>query len=282
MASASWPSGQEERLELGTRNRGPLFVDGTVGPSQDFHLRNDSPAIGAGTSDAKTGASDLDGKPRPAAGQSEPSLGAYEPTGDTLTVMRSGSGGGSGSVSGSGISCPGTCSKVYAPGTTVTLTAAPGSGSVFSGWSGACSGTGTCQVTMSSEHTVTATFTRPPPPALSHVRLGSSAFTANKGTTLTLTLSEAATINVLVTRARHGRKVKGRCRQGAKHGQRCTLTVQKAKLAFRGRSGSDRFKLLIRNLAPGRYTATITARAKDGKTSKPVKLSFTIKKPNKK
>ena len=87
---------------------------------------------------------------------------------------------------------------------------------------------------------------------------------------------------MLVTRARHGRKVKGRCRQGAKHGQRCTLTVQKAKLAFRGTRGSDRFKLLIRNLAPGRYTATITARAKDGKTSKPAKLSFTIKKPNKK
>ena len=97
-----------------------------------------------------------------------------------------------------------------------------------------------------------------------------------------MTLSEAATFNVLVTQARHGRKVKGRCRPGARNGRRCTLTVQKARLAFRGASGPNRFKLQLRSLAPGRYTATITARAKNGKNSKPVKLNFTIVKPGKK
>lgn len=346
----------------------PLFVDGVVGPSQNFHLQDSSPVIGAGTILEQTSTSDLDGKPRPAAGQSEPSMGAYEPTVHSLTVTVSGGG----SVSGQGISCPNTCSSGYVAESTVTLTPTAGSGSVFSGWSGACSGSGACQVTMSSDRAVTATFTGVAPPAntappviggtpvvgqtlvasdgswrgsptsfayqwqdcditrnqctsvigasantykltagdvghtmrivvtamnaiasssassaqtatvtaapaLSHVRLIASAFTANKGTTLTLTLSEAATINVLVTQARHGRKVKGRCRQGAKHGQRCTLTVQKAKLAFRGASGPDRFKLQLRSLAPGRYTATITARAKDGETSKPAQLSFTVK-----
>lgn len=39
------------------------------------------------------------------------------------------------------------------------LTAAPASGSAFSGWSGACSGTGTCSVTMSQAQSVTAKFT---------------------------------------------------------------------------------------------------------------------------
>jgi hypothetical protein len=41
----------------------------------------------------------------------------------------------------------------------VTLTAAPAAGSTFAGWSGVCSGTGGCSVTMTVARTVTATFT---------------------------------------------------------------------------------------------------------------------------
>lgn len=67
---------------------------------------------------------------------------------------------GSGSVTGGGISCPGTCGHSYLDGETVTLNAAPAAGAIFSGWSGAgCSGTGACVVTMSSDRSVTATFT---------------------------------------------------------------------------------------------------------------------------
>ena len=80
----------------------------------------------------------------------------------TLTVLRSGNG--SGSVSGSGISCPSNCSASYAEGTMVTLTATPASGSTFAGWTGACTGTGTCVVTMSADRSVGATFTKNPPP----------------------------------------------------------------------------------------------------------------------
>ncbi len=79
----------------------------------------------------------------------------------TLTVALAGSG--SGSVSGGGISCPGSCSRSFPGGTRVTLTASPGSGSTFTGWSGGgCSGTGTCPVTLSSDQSVTATFTASP------------------------------------------------------------------------------------------------------------------------
>jgi uncharacterized repeat protein (TIGR02543 family) len=47
----------------------------------------------------------------------------------------------------------------YEPaGSTVTLTAVPATGYVFAGWSGACSGTGVCQVTMSGPEKVTAQF----------------------------------------------------------------------------------------------------------------------------
>jgi beta-lactam-binding protein with PASTA domain len=46
----------------------------------------------------------------------------------------------------------------------VILSAAAGSGSSFAGWSGACSGTGTCSVTMNGASTVTATFNKKPAP----------------------------------------------------------------------------------------------------------------------
>lgn len=75
----------------------------------------------------------------------------------TLTVNLSGTG--SGSVSGPGITCPTDCSETVFSHTTVELTATPGPESTFSGWSGACTGTGTCIVSMTEDKSVTATFT---------------------------------------------------------------------------------------------------------------------------
>jgi hypothetical protein len=76
----------------------------------------------------------------------------------TLSVTLAGAGTGSVTSSPAGITCPGDCSQAYATGTMVTLTAAPGASSTFAGWSGACVGTGTCQVTMNAAASVTATF----------------------------------------------------------------------------------------------------------------------------
>src|SRR3984885_4584166 len=82
---------------------------------------------------------------------------ANSPPAETLTIGLAGTGWGS--VTGSGIACPGTCSKTFAAGTVVTLTATAASGSRFSGWSGAgCSATGSCPLAMSSNQSVTATF----------------------------------------------------------------------------------------------------------------------------
>ena len=60
----------------------------------------------------------------------------------------------------SGLTCPGSCSAAFAAGTVVTLTAVGGTDqNTFVGWSGACSGTGACIVTMNSNQTVGTTWT---------------------------------------------------------------------------------------------------------------------------
>lgn len=70
-------------------------------------------------------------------------------------------GGGSGTVSGAGISCPGSCAHSYPVGEAVTLNVSAAPGSTFAGWSGGCGGAGACVVTMSSNSSVTATFSGP-------------------------------------------------------------------------------------------------------------------------
>jgi hypothetical protein len=79
---------------------------------------------------------------------------SYTPTTtpNTLTVTKAGTG--SGTVTNSP---PGTS---FSAGTPVSLTAAPNTSSLFSGWSGACSGTANpCSMNMNANSTVTANFT---------------------------------------------------------------------------------------------------------------------------
>jgi len=76
----------------------------------------------------------------------------------TVTLSVSVTGNGTVTSSPGGISCGSTCSAGYGPGTQVTLTATPASGWKFNGWANACSGTGTCSVTMNSAQSVAATF----------------------------------------------------------------------------------------------------------------------------
>jgi hypothetical protein len=77
-----------------------------------------------------------------------------------LTIITSGNGGGTVVSAPAGINCAPDCSVPYNFGTVVTLTATPDATSTFSGWVGACSGTGPCMVTMNADMNATATFTR--------------------------------------------------------------------------------------------------------------------------
>ena len=85
----------------------------------------------------------------------------------TLTVTRAGNG--NGTVTGPGFTCPPTCTLIYPIGTLVTAFASPAAdGSTFAEWSGDCTGTGDCNLTMSADRAVTATFDpAPAPPATS-------------------------------------------------------------------------------------------------------------------
>jgi len=75
-----------------------------------------------------------------------------------LTAGSAGAGAGTISSTPAGIDCGVTCTASYVSGTTVTLTATPDASSTFTGWSGACTGTAACVVTITAATTVTANF----------------------------------------------------------------------------------------------------------------------------
>lgn len=141
-----------------------------------------------------------------------------EPTTFTLNVGIDGSG--SGTVTGSGISCPGDCSETYSSGANVTLTASADSGSVFSGWSGACPGTDTCTVTMDAGKSVTATFDLAPP------------------NTYTLTINKAGTGSGTVTSNPAGINCGGTCQASFDDGTGVSLSaIADSGSTFAGWSG---------------------------------------------
>jgi hypothetical protein len=78
-----------------------------------------------------------------------------------LKVSIDGNGTGSVNSSPAGISCGSDCSEMYNPNTVVTLTATPSAKSIFSGWSGDCSGNGPCVVRLNFHKTVSANFVEP-------------------------------------------------------------------------------------------------------------------------
>jgi uncharacterized repeat protein (TIGR02543 family) len=99
------------------------------------------------------------------------------------------------------ISCGSKCTASYNAGASVTLTASPGSGSVFAGWGGACNGNQpTCTVNVNEALNVTATFNVPLTLSVKTsgkgtvsgaevgIDCGRNCFaTVNQGTTVTLT-----------------------------------------------------------------------------------------------
>jgi hypothetical protein len=92
-----------------------------------------------------------------------------------LDITVTGSGTGTVTSAPSGISCTSLstngCSSSFSLGSTVKLLATPGTGSVFSGWGGACSGMYPCSIAMDTPYGASATFMAAP-----DVRIGTSSY----------------------------------------------------------------------------------------------------------
>jgi hypothetical protein len=99
-----------------------------------------------------------------------------------LTVLRTGAGAGTVSSSPVGIACGEVCAASFQSGLVVTLAPVAGPDSEFTGWSGACSGTGSCEIAMDEAKSAGADFepeaVAPPPRyTLTVVRAGSGSGT---------------------------------------------------------------------------------------------------------
>ena len=76
----------------------------------------------------------------------------------TLEVTIVGTGSGVVTSNDQEINCPADCNAEHIPGDQLILMALADAGSVFAGWSGACSGTGDCQIVAGGDLVVSATF----------------------------------------------------------------------------------------------------------------------------
>ena len=95
-------------------------------------------------------------------GGTVPDGGPASPARHTLRINVTGSGGGGGRVTGA-TSWPcewPSCEQQFDDGQAVHLVAAPEPGFLFDGWTGDCTGAAACELTMSADRQVTATFAR--------------------------------------------------------------------------------------------------------------------------
>ncbi|HEY5708394.1 MAG TPA: hypothetical protein VIS51_03275 [Solirubrobacterales bacterium] len=157
-----------------------------------------------------------------------------------LSVSKAGSGTGKVTSSPPGIDCGATCSASFDHGTVVTLEADADAGSEFTGWSGACSGTGTCEVTMSAARAVTAGFDEETTTTEFALTVetegtGTGTVTSDKGAISCDPFCtddyEEGTVVVLTATPNPGSVFVSwkYCDKGGVNGRQCTMTVDKAK-----------------------------------------------------
>jgi hypothetical protein len=109
---------------------------------------------------------------------------------------------------------------------------------------------------------------------------------ATRGSSLSLRLNLAGTVTLTFERVRTGRKVKGKCKAGARKGSRCTLQTPDGTLTRELPAGTSSVALSgvlgTKTLATGAHRLTVKAKGADGATTAAKVLSFTIVKAKKK
>ena len=223
----------------------PNFNDDAAAPDVGAHQ--------SGSASMKFGIAASPGSAVGAASTTPPPPPPATPTTYSIGVTFAGTGSGSVGSSPSGLECNATCSRSFAAGTALTLTAVASSGSVFAGWSGACTGTGACTVTMNQITSVTATFnasaTTPPPAPTGGVTMSAStlSFTATSATqAVTFTNNTGVRVTFItasMSSAKFGQS--NNCGEVAP-GASCTATVT----YYPTNSGSDTGTLTLTSTAP--------------------------------
>ena len=132
------------------------------------------------------------------------SASASSPAQIQLSVKAAGAGAGVVSSSPGGINCGSSCTANFSSGTQVTLTASAMANSFFSGWSGACSGSGTCTMTLTTNESVTATFSDSPVLTVSRSGTGQGTVTSNPsgincGSTCSASFNPATQVTLTAT-----------------------------------------------------------------------------------
>jgi hypothetical protein len=180
--------------------------------------------------------------------------------GNVLSVAKAGSGDGTVTSDPAGIACGSTCTIGFPAGGTVTLTAVASTGSTFTGWSGACSGTADCQVPVSGAVSVTATFAGPggpppPPPGTGPPASVASVKAAKKkgvrSITVMLDVTRAMTVQVKVTRK--GRAIVSSPRRAFAAGHRSVkVTVPK-----KTKAGNVKVAIVLKGTTGSTTTYTV-------------------------
>jgi hypothetical protein len=195
-----------------------------------------------------------------------------------------------------GIECATDCLQHFGAGRAVTLTATAEPGSVFAGWTGACTGaSAVCTVALGGDAAVGASFAPapvapaapapPPPPRLAPVALRGlriAPHTLRSRARATLRLSLPATLTVSVEAGRPGRRRGSQCvaPRRSLH-QRCTRYVAlRGSRTLRAHAGAYAFRLTRRfagrTLRPGRYRLAVVARDAAGNRVGPLTARFTV------
>lgn len=180
------------------------------------------------------------------------------PVGPVLNVAREGSG--TVTSNPAGINCGSTCQATFGDAEQVTLTATPAPGSVFAGWSGACSGTGSCRVTMDQSRSVTATFVAPRVLAVSKAGNGAGQVNSapsgiNCGETCATTFNRYAPVRLTATPA-PGSVFSGWSGPCSNSSGSCDLTLFDNTVVTARFTSTESFRLNVGKEGEGQGTVT--------------------------
>lgn len=200
----------------------------------------------------------------------------FEPIMYALTVTKAGTGQGTVTSSPAGISCGSTCSAEFEEGKEVELKQEASAGSEFKEWTGACSGSGTCKVTMSAAKAVDAEFnlTAKPKFTLTVTKSGTGTGTVTcNGTTCASSYADGAEVTLKATPA-SGSTFAGWSGGGCSGTGACLVTIEAAPAAVTAtfQASTPPPPPPLPTLEPeGTAKAGATAKVKGGKAQ--VKLS---------